>query len=154
MQFHFLLDLSLALERVLTGGAGSGVLSRFELRLLEGVALWVSLLSTWSFWDPFVEPFWCRELPLVKPFEIAVVNRLAIGGVSPARVFFDEGSGERRGGVWLCFRFLEYLLSCTEKSSSTVSSSQLSSHTLTSVWSSSLASHSATIEHNRDITTV
>ena len=110
-KFHFLLDLSLALERVLTGGAGSGVLSLFELRLLEEGALWVSLLSsTWSFWDPFVEPFWCRELPLVKPFGIAVANRLAIGGVSPARVFFDEGSGERRGGVWLCFRFLWYLL--------------------------------------------
>ena len=111
---HFLLeDLSLALERVLTGGAGSGVLSLFELRLLEEGALWVSLLSsTWSFWDPFVEPFWCRESPLVNPFGIAVANRLPTEGVSPARVFFDAGSGERRGGVWLCFRFLWYLLKC------------------------------------------
>ena len=116
---HFLLDLSLALERVLTGGDGSGVLSLFELRLrVEGV-LWFSLFSsTWPLrsWDPFVEPFCWRALPLVKPFDIAADNRLAIGDVSTApRVFLEAGSGERRGGEWLCFRFLWYLLKVLAK---------------------------------------
>ena len=47
---------------------------------------------------------------------MAAGNRLGDGGVSPvARIFLAEGSGDRRGGERLCFRFLWYLLKVVAK---------------------------------------
>ena len=95
-----MLDLNLALERVLTGGGGSGVLSLFAFLLRDEGVLWPGVFSSaWPFcaWDPATDPF--GVFPFVKPFDVAAGNRLGDGGVSPvARIFLADGSGDRRGG--------------------------------------------------------
>ena len=112
--YHFLGFLSLALDLVLTSGAGSGVLSRLPFRLRDEGVFFTglsSICSSWS-WDPFTEPFLA---PFRAPFEVAAGN-LAAGGVLPVlRTFLAEGSGDRRGGEWLCFRFLLYWLKVLAK---------------------------------------
>ena len=110
-----MLDLSLALERVRTGGLGSGVLSLLAFRLRDDGVLWTTSVCIFSFWDPVGDPFWRRALPLDKPFAPWACCWLGDGVFPESRLFFAEGSGERRGGEWLSFLFLWYLLKVLAK---------------------------------------